>query len=961
MLAIGVVAAVVPQHAGATTPATLTYANSGSGTVNLNPTNPDANSGLTPTGGIPYSSGQVVDLDIAANSVFSAASLGVSGDKLAIEQCTDVDGLPDDLPTVNTSCDSNTVQTTEAVNDDGSLDVDVTVYSTPDIGGIGDQASAIKCNASNPCVFLITTNQVTPQVDTPPHLFSAPFYVVPSSNDDGADPGDGSAPPAVTAPSPTASTVMVSSPTAVADGVSSSTITVTLEGTGGAQVTNSKSLTLSQGSGHSTVMVGTSVTNIATTDATTGQATFTVTDQTAEDVTYTVTDTTDSNLVLQPSVPATVDFSAPVATGSLSDLSPSQTPVPSGQSSTLTLVLKDQAGNPMANQTVTLEQGSGSSIIMVGSTQTKTTTTGTNGRATFTVTDADSEQVTYTVSVGGNTVTGLSTPVTFGMLTVSATASTLVVDAAVHSVVGTDVSSNAATVTVTLQSSGDSPVDGKTVSLALDVAGTSTAASATITSSSPVTGQNGNSPGQAVFTVTDATAEIVAFVPTDVTDSSLVITPTPDPTVTFAEPAVSATDSTVVLQSSTPIRADGTQNNEITVTVNDQFGKPVAGQTIGLSASAGTSSTINASPIQGGDSTSATVTDSQGQVQFDILDEVAESVTYTATDTTATPNVVLAQTVTGSFVAGPPDAATSSVAASPTQVPADGSTTSTVTVTLRDYYSNPIPDKEICLAADAGSSVIAPAETGGDCPTGQGYAPTDDKGQATFTVTDTKNEVVTYTATDVGDDNFLLTGQGVAVTFGTAPAVVPSTADSDVTVSAASVPADGTSTVNVTVELLDVNGNPVSGKTVALNPETGSSSVTTVNGTSGQDGLATFTVTDKSVESVKYTATDMTDSTLVGQPVEISFTTPTATSGTTTASPTSTATTTPSSTSSAGGAASDAASTAAGNSGTTSTNSTPALAFTGASPMLPWLFGVGLLLLVMGSLGRRRMSRGTDA
>src|SRR5271170_7879867 len=75
--------------AGAST-ATLSYANGGSGTVSLNPTNPDDSSGLIPTSG-PYSSGQYVTLTIAANSVFSAASLGVSGDALKILQCTDAD------------------------------------------------------------------------------------------------------------------------------------------------------------------------------------------------------------------------------------------------------------------------------------------------------------------------------------------------------------------------------------------------------------------------------------------------------------------------------------------------------------------------------------------------------------------------------------------------------------------------------------------------------------------------------------------------------------------------------------------------------------------------------------------------------------------------------------------------------------------------------------------------------
>ena len=81
-------------------------------------------------------------------------------------------------------------------------------------------------------------------------------------------------------------------------------------------------------------------------------------------------------------------------------------------------------------------------------------------------------------------------------------------------------------------------------------------------------------------------------------------------------------------------------------------------------------------------------------------------------------------------------AANSSVVASPTSVVADGSTTSTITVTLRDSSSNPASGKTVTLAAGGGSSIISTSS-----------GPSDDDGVVTFTVTNTEAESVTYTAT----------------------------------------------------------------------------------------------------------------------------------------------------------------------------------------------------------------------
>ena len=116
---------------------------------------------------------------------------------------------------------------------------------------------------------------------------------------------------------------------------------------------------------------------------------------------------------------------------------------------------------------------------------------------------------------------------------------------------------------------------------------------------------------------------------------------------------------------------------------------------------------------------------------------VAQLVTYTATDTTD--GLTLAQKPTVKFTL---NTAGSSVVASPTSVPADGTSTSTITVTLKDGAGNPVSgSKQVKLTAGSGSSTITPSVFGFS----------NASGVMTFTVKDTVVESVTYTATDQTD------------------------------------------------------------------------------------------------------------------------------------------------------------------------------------------------------------------
>ena len=103
---------------------------------------------------------------------------------------------------------------------------------------------------------------------------------------------------------------------------------------------------------------------------------------------------------------------------------------------------------------------------------------------------------------------------------------------------------------------------------------------------------------------------------------------------------------------------------------------------------------------------------------------------------------------------GAASASASILGSNPASVPADGTASSTVSVTLLDAYGNPIAGKTITLGQGAGSSLISTVA-----------GTTNASGVATFSATDTHGEAVTYTATDALDGVTIT--QVASVTFTT--------------------------------------------------------------------------------------------------------------------------------------------------------------------------------------------------
>jgi hypothetical protein len=620
------------------------------------------------------------------------------------------------------------------------------------------------------------------------------------------------------------STVMANPTSVSANGTSTSTITVTSrDAYNNPEIGDT--ITLSAGSGSSLITTLSGTTNSS------GQATFSVSDNAAQAVSYTATDVTDSGVIFAQTPTVTFVNDPASAANSTAVASPTTGVTANGTAtSIITVTIKDGAATPLpiSNQTVTLTQGSGSSVIAPTSA-----TTNSSGVATFTVTDTHAQTVTYTATDTTENITVATTPtVAFVAGLASASTSTVVANPTSLTV------SNATTslITVTALDAHGNPEVNDSITL------TPGSGNFSVITTSPTTT---NSSGVATFTVKDTHAQAVAYTATDTTDG-VILNPTPT-TVTFVTGTASASASTVRAASS-PVKANGESNTTITVTATDVYGNPEVGDTVTLTDGVG-SSVIATSP---------TTTNSSGVATFTVTDNAAQTVTYTATDTTD--NVQIAQTATVTFSSDPMSTTKSTAVATPTSLTANGTATSLITVTINDA-TTPTPfaiANQVVTLSGTGSSLITTLS-----------GTTNSSGQATFSVSDTTAQTVTYTATDQTTGLQVSTQPTVAFVVGPASPLV---ANSTVVASPTSQLANGTSLSTVTVTAKDANNNPEIGDTVTLSQGGGSSLITTLSGTTNSSGQATFSVADNATQAVTYTATDTTDGVTLNETATVTFT-----------------------------------------------------------------------------------------
>lgn len=340
------------------------------------------------------------------------------------------------------------------------------------------------------------------------------------------------------APDPANTTVTATSTSPEATGSPDDTIIVTVEDS---NLTGIAGLSVE-------LLAGSTPTGAPTTTDGTGVATFDVGAPLPGPVTYTAVDLSDNDrtlgtvIVTYVPVPDEAHESTVAAAPAATYTFVSGQPL-SSQSSTVTVTLKDSTGTPISGNTVDLAASSVSAVV----TPVAGGVSNAEGVATFTVTDPDPEPVTFTATDATTSKQLVETvQVSFVLRPNEDTTSTISASPTAVEANGTKTS----VITVTLKNNGVL-LSGNTVSLSQG------SGDSVITTDDPVS----DSSGQVEFTVTDLTAQSVAYQATDLTTATEL---THDAVVTFTTPPGGSLQPSVTAIS--PASGPGTGGTEVTVT-----------------------------------------------------------------------------------------------------------------------------------------------------------------------------------------------------------------------------------------------------------------------------------------------------------------------------------------------------------------------------------------------------------
>lgn len=449
--------------------------------------------------------------------------------------------------------------------------------------------------------------------------------------------------------------------------------------------------------------------------------------------------------------------------------------------SAVTITLKDSAGNPISGSIPTFHASGSNNVV------TTCSSSNASGISTCQLRSTTGETKTLI----------LDTPVIMpGSTVVFAPGAT---DAAHSSIAATGpVIANGvatSTVTITLKDSNNAAVGGVVPSFSA----TDTSAKNTYgvcSTSNPSTGVS-----TCTFTSTHAESKTVSLTaPVNVSGN----------TVVFSAGSPSSATSTIT--GTGPVEPDGITTSTVTVTLKDANGNLISGTTPHFTA------------------TDTGSTNSYGACSATNASGISTCTLTSTTPETKTLSLTSPVSVTGGtvvFAPGTVVAAHSSISASGPVI-ANGVSTSTVTITLKD-------------ASNIAVSGIVPGfsatDTGGTNVYGL-CSSTNASGVSTCTFTSTKAETKTLSITSPIS---LTSG---TVVFAAGPAGNPSTITGT-----GPVVADGVSTSTVTITLLDAFNNPVSGTTPTFSAtDTGSHNSYGACSSSNASGVSTCTMNSTKAE-----------------------------------------------------------------------------------------------------------------
>ena len=427
---------------------------------------------------------------------------------------------------------------------------------------------------------------------------------------------------------------------------------------------------------------------------------------------------------------------------------------------TFKAVVKDANGNPVPKFTVNWSNDK-------GSLSANSSDTNENGEATVTLkhTVAEAAQVVATAGSSGN----INAPVVnfkgdSGNLSAANSALAATPDTIVAN--GTETS----TIQLALKDGNHNAVTGQAVTFSSNLGGNF----GTVT-------DNGDGTYSAPFTSTTAGA---ASITANVGGSNFGVTAA---TVTVkADSDNLSTDKSALTVSDPRIVANGVATSTMTLSLKDAHNNAVSGLNVDFGSDLANSSigsvTDNgdgtySAPLTGTTAGTTTITTTVGGSNFGVT---AASVVLTADSNNLSP-------------------ADSALAATPDTIVADGTTPSTIQLTLKDVNKNPVEGLTVAFNSSLGGN----------------FGSVTDHGDGTYSAPLTSTTAGTASITaNVGGTPFAVTATSVALT---ADKNNLSPDKSELTGSPASIVADGTTASTIQLTLKDANNNPVNGLNVTFN------------------------------------------------------------------------------------------------------------------------------------------------
>jgi hypothetical protein len=488
---------------------------------------------------------------------------------------------------------------------------------------------------------------VYPDAEYPDAAYPDAGYPDAAYPDAGGSPDSGMSGPVVSA---SMSQLLVTPSSAVADGVDLIMINLRLNDTNGYQIPG--------------IPVSVSATGVSTTFSTTGGNTnglgffeTTVSSSVAQSETIVavaggVTFTAQVQFIAGP----------PDAANSSMMISPRTVAADGASAATVTVTLQDAFHNPVSGEAITLTVNPMGVNELGGSV--------TNAAGVYTTALTSTVAGTYAVSAE----TEIQPPVILGGTVIFANGVASASTSTLTASPSTITAGASTTITITVKDAEGNPVPGVAVSLSSTGSGNIWSMTSGLTSSSGVF--------SATFSSTKAeTKTITATIgPVTLTTTITVVGGSPSHCTLVASP--------------TSAVANGSSATTLVATIQDAYGNPDFAD--GVSFSASPSAGVHFS-------TSTAVTNSSGVATTDM------------TSTVEAPDTVIASAgscsaATGvNWVAGPISTATSSITAAPTNLPADGVSTSLITVMLLDANENPIPGQIVTMTSTGTSNTFNPA------------------------------------------------------------------------------------------------------------------------------------------------------------------------------------------------------------------------------------------------------------